>query len=186
MLTEEQRFCTYCGQNLSGNARFCPSCGTKVPSDDPAVAEAEKAKIKDSLGNQLNWAAVLMLVYSVPFLIFGLYLLIDLNSIVDILMADPNFVEMYGFSREEVTQYFNYAVFAYLASSICGIVSAVLCWKRMHYWVALILCIFSVFTGAAGFLALFMGLFAFWMILAGRIGFSEYSDKLDEELAQMR
>ena len=40
-------------------------------------------------------------------------------------------------------------------------------------------------TGTAGFIALFMGIMAFWMIMAGKLGFKEYGEKLDSQLSGM-
>lgn len=181
----QQSFCTHCGQNLREGDLFCPACGTRVPTADPHMAEAEKAQVREGIQRQLRWAAMLMLVYSIPFLILGIYVLVDMNSLVDALMGNPQFVEYSGFTREEVVVYFQYAGFMYIVSSLCGIGSAVLCWKGTKFWFAVILCIMSIIIGGAGFLAIFMGLFAFWMILSGKLGFEEYSEKLEQALEQI-
>ena len=54
------------------------------------------------------------------------------------------------------------------------------------YWVALILCIVSMFTGAMGLFALFMGMFAFWTILTSRLAFNEYSEQFEDELSRIQ
>ena len=30
LISEEKNFCVYCGQNLDGDAKFCPVCGSKI------------------------------------------------------------------------------------------------------------------------------------------------------------
>ena len=69
---------------------------------------------------------------------------------------------------------------------MCGIVASVLCWKKTKYWFALILCIVSMFTGAMGLFALFMGMFSFWIILTSKLAFVEYQDQLEEELSKIQ
>ena len=64
--------------------------------------------------------------------------------------------------------------------------SSVLCWKRTKYWIAVILCIVSMFTGAMGLFALFMGMFAFWTILTSKLAFVEYQDQLEGELDKIQ
>ena len=93
---------------------------------------------------RMYWAVALMLIYSIPFLIIGVYLAVDLDSIVNMLMTDPlyaDYVDYYGWTYDQLHDVLYYASFAYILSSVCGIVSSVLCWKRTQYWVALILCI---------------------------------------------
>ena len=48
------------------------------------------------------------------------------------------------------------------------------------------LCIVSIFTGAAGLLALFLGFIAMWMIMTAKLGFREYADRLDDALSEIQ
>ena len=54
------------------------------------------------------------------------------------------------------------------------------------FWIAVILCIVSMFTGAMGLFALFMGMFAFWTILTSKLAFVEYQDQLEGELDKIQ
>lgn len=185
---EAQNFCTHCGHVLTADQRFCPECGTRVPGRNPEAVQQEKADIKYGIGRQLVWAAALMLIYSVPFLVVGIYVALSAESMTDMMFDDPtilSYIEQYGFTRQDVLDYFEVASIAYIISSVCGIVSAYLCYTKQHFWPALILCVVSVMTGVAGFVALFMGLFAFWLILSGKMGFKEYESELDSELSKI-
>ena len=186
---DSQNFCEKCGQLLSENAKFCPACGTRVPGRSPEQVEEEKAQVHTFMTSRLKWAVALMLIYSIPFLIIGIWFTVDIDNIVNTLMTDPSladYIEYYGITYDEAHAYVQYAGIAYLVSSVCGILSSVLCWKRKLYWVALILCIISMFTGVAGLFALFMGLFAFWIILSSKMAFQEYSEQLESELEKIR
>ena len=168
-----QNFCYQCGHMLTPEQKFCPECGTRVPGRNPEAVEQEKTEIKEAVGKQLKWAAAMMLVYSIPFLVIGIYVAVAADSMTDLIWNDPNtqsYIEQYGLSYDEIHSYFEYAAFAYIISSVCGIISAYLCLKREHYWPALILCILSFMTGTAGFIALFMGIMAFWMIFVVAFG----------------
>lgn len=186
---DNQNFCIQCGQFLAADAKFCPACGARVPGRNPEQVEAEKQEIRDVMKSRLNWAIALMLIYSIPFLIIGIYILVDLDGIVNMIMTDPlyaDYVDYYGWTASQLTDVFQIAGYAYILSSFCGIVSSVLCWKRTKYWIAVILCIVSMFTGAMGLFALFMGMFAFWTILTSKLAFVEYQDQLEGELDKIQ
>ena len=104
------------------------------------------------------------------------------------MVNDPNFssyADAYGLTYDEVCEYFEYAGYAFILSSVLGLISALCCWKRSHFWVALVFCILSVFTGAAGFVAMFMGLIALWMIIVARGRFVEYEKNFEEILSKI-
>ncbi len=186
---DSQSFCTYCGQFLDTDVRFCPGCGTRVPGRNPDDVQQERQVVKDALDRQLRWAAYMMLVYSIPFLLIGLYVIIVADELAEVLMNDPTFrgyIDYYGFTIDDVRGYFEYAGFAYLTSSIFGIASAFLCMKRARFWLATLLCILSVLSGVAGFFALFLGLFAFWFIISARLGFKEKEEELNAALDQIQ
>ena len=203
-MEDNQNFCVQCGQILADDAKFCPACGARVPGRNPEQVEQERQAVRDVMKYRMYWAVALMLIYSIPFLIIGVYLAVDLDSIVNMLMTDPlyaDYVDYYGWTYDQLHEVLYYASFAYILSSVCGIVSSVLCWKRTQYWVALILCIVSMFTGAMGLFALFMGMFAtgamglfalfmgmfaFWTILTSKLSFREYEDQLEGELNKIQ
>ncbi|MDO5861675.1 MAG: zinc-ribbon domain-containing protein [Thermoplasmata archaeon] len=185
---EQQNFCTHCGHFLQQGERFCPECGTRVPGANPEEVAREKAELKEAVGKQLRWASILMLVYSLPFLAIGVVFLFGADAVTDYVTSTDTFasyVDYYGLTADEVHSYVQYSSVAFLASGLCGVGSAVLCWKRTKYWAAVLLCVVSVFAGSTGFVSLFLGLLAFWMIVASKPAFREYEGKLDDALSRI-
>ncbi|MDO5852791.1 MAG: zinc ribbon domain-containing protein [Thermoplasmata archaeon] len=181
-------FCAHCGHYLKDGERFCPECGTRVPAADPEEAARERAEVKEAVGRQLRWASIILLVYSIPFLALGIAFLLFSDGIADYVFSDgafDSYIEYYGFTQDEVRTYLQYSALAFLASGLCGIASAALCWKRTRYWLAVVLCILSVFAGSTGLLSLFLGLLAFWMVIVSKPAFREYEGRLDEELSRI-
>ncbi len=188
-MTENDKFCTKCGQNISASVRFCPSCGARVQGPTDEEISAEKGAFVQAMAGRLKLASVMMIVYSVPFLILGVYCLADASGLAAGVFNEPAFAEAidyYGLTQAEVADLFGSVGILYILSSVFGLASAFLCYKRRMYWVALIACILSFLTGVAGFFALFMGLLAFWMILGGRFAFEEYAEELDREFEKLK
>lgn len=188
MEESSQNFCTRCGRKLEPGTAFCPECGLRVPGKSEEQVREEKEQIRGFLQTRLKWAAAMMLIYSIPFLIIGVYISVSLDSLVNELFTNPAYsdvIDFYGLTESEMTDLFGYLGILYIISSLFGIVSSVLCLKRRMYWVAMVLCIMSFLTGAAGLFALFMGLGAFWMILGSKLGFQEYADQFDEECSKL-
>lgn len=187
-MDNNQKFCTRCGKQLGQDVTFCPDCGLRVPGMAPEQVEQERGMVREILDSRLKWAAAMMLIYSIPFLILGVYIAVGVDGFVDELFTNPayaDYVDFYGLTPDEVTEICQYVSIMYVVSSICGIVSAVLCLKKRMYWVASIFCVLSFLLGCVGFFALFMGLGAFWLIMTSKLGFQEYSEKLDAELEKI-
>ncbi|MGN0098262.1 MAG: zinc ribbon domain-containing protein [Candidatus Methanomethylophilaceae archaeon] len=187
-MVDNQNFCVKCGQFLDEGARFCPACGMRVPGRSLEQVEAEREEVRSLMTSHLKLAAIMMLVYSIPFLIIGIVITVSLDSIVDELINNPSYesyMEIMGLSETELHDVLQQCGLMYIVSSVCGVLSSVLCFKRRMYWVAVLLCILSFLIGSTGFFALFMGLGAFWLLLSSKLVFSEYSDMLDEELTKI-
>lgn len=188
-MEDNQNFCIRCGQILSDSDKFCPACGARVPGRSPEQVEAERQAVRDGMSRRLNWAVALMLIYGIPFLIIGVWMLVDLNGIVETFMSSPTYagyIEYYGLSEAEIHDLFYWESIAYVIAGVCGIVSGILCYKRTGYWAAVLLCLVSMFTGAAGLFALFMGMFAFWIIITSRPVFTKYQGELEDALQEIR
>ena len=79
-MEDNQNFCVRCGQNLAPDAKFCPACGTRVPGRNQEQVEEERQAVRDLAKSRLNWATAMMLIYSIPFMLIGIYLLVDSRS----------------------------------------------------------------------------------------------------------
>lgn len=91
MEADNQNFCTRCGHMLSESARFCPECGARVPGRNPEQVEEEKQAIRSAMDRQLRWAAILMIIYSVPFLVIGVYTAFSVESMAASWSTIPTF-----------------------------------------------------------------------------------------------
>ncbi len=165
-MSDINAFCTRCGRNLSEIDRYCPECGMKVPGRTPEEDKAEEEAIKGALSTRLNIAVAMILIYSIPLLIVGLYILVDASTISDALF--PTYQEHFGYTQDEMDLLVKWSGYSCIISSVLGIAAAALSYKRRAYWAAVFLCIVSMFSGVLGFLALFMGMIAFWLILTSK------------------
>lgn len=165
-MSEEINFCTRCGRKLSENDRFCPECGFRVAEPDPEEQKAAEAAVFDAMASRLRISVVLMLIYAIPMLILGLYILVDASTITDVLYGA--YQEYAGVTEAEIDQLVKWAGYAYLVSGVTGCAASALCLKTKAYWVAVTLCMMSMFTGVMGFFALFMGMIAFWLVLTSK------------------
>ena len=89
-------------------------------------------------------------------------------------------------TEELVRQSVKILAVAYLISSLSAFVACFCCYKRKYYWVAVVTCFISMFTGIAGFFALFMGMFALLEIIMSKLAFEEYNQQLESELNKIR
>lgn len=165
-MTEDNNFCTRCGHSLSGMDKFCPECGFRVPGRNPEQEAKEIEALDNALDTRVKWAGYLMLAYSIPFLIMGIWVLVDQSYIIDTLWG--YYQDYAGVTEAELEEFVRYAGYMYIVSSVAGIASAVFCIKKKMFWIALVLCMVSMLTGVAGFLSLFMGLIALWIILTSK------------------
>ena len=187
-MEEKKQFCTRCGRYLEQGVSFCPDCGLRVPGRSQEQIEEEKAQVRSAMNTRLKWAGIMMLVYSIPFLIIGIYIFVCLDGFVNELFTNPayaDYVDFYGLTQDEMTAFLKYVALIYIASSACGIVSSILCFKRRLYWVAMVLCVMSFLMGTMGFFGLFIGLGAFWMLMSSKLCFEEYSDRFDDEFSKI-
>lgn len=165
-MSEEINFCTRCGRSLSPNDIFCPECGFRVAKPDPEEQKAAETAMFDAMSSRLKIGVAMMLIYAIPMLILGLYILVDAATITDVLYGA--YQEYAGVTEEEIDQLVKWAGYAYLISGVTGCAASALCLKTKAYWVAVTLCIMSMFTGVMGLFALFMGMISFWIVLTSK------------------
>jgi hypothetical protein len=185
MSDDRTGFCSQCGVALGTNTKYCPECGVRVPGRSPEQVAEEKEAIRASLKARLMWSGVFMLIVAIPMLCAGIYRLVDVDSIINLVLNDPYWSQLvanYGMSESEVRSIIENFGYAALASGIFGLIVAATCFMRRFYFVALLACMMSALFGTAGFFGLILGLIVFWMILSSRYGFKEHEAGLDEYL----
>ena len=183
-MEEKHNFCVKCGISLDDSDRFCPNCGERVPGMNPEQVAEEKETIRGALDSRMKWHIIMMMLYAVPFLFLGIYIMYNSDFLVDFIMENP--IEGMDLTEDLVVQGVKVLAVAYLISALSAVVSSVCCYKKKYYWVAVVTCFISMFTGIAGFFALFMGMFALLQIITSKLGFEEYSEQLESELNKIR
>ncbi|MCK9322396.1 MAG: zinc-ribbon domain-containing protein [Candidatus Methanomethylophilaceae archaeon] len=184
-MSDHSEFCTQCGAKLNSNNHFCPECGAGVPGMNPEKVKAEKEAIRESIKGRLGWAGIMILVYSVPFLIMGLYYLFDSTSIANALWNNSTIHQQLinmGWTFENLKDYLMYFGAGWLISGATGIIAAVACFKRTNYYVAMIFCLISALFAITGIFAFLLGFLAFWFIMSSKLGFKENEAELEEQL----
>ena len=179
-MEDNKNFCVNCGAQLSDTDKFCSACGARVPGRNPEQVAEEKDTIRTALNMRLKWPIIMMLLYAIPFLIFGIALLYNSDFLVETIM--DNQVDGMELTEDLVRDGVQFLAIAYLISSVSAIVSSICCYKAKYFWVAVVTCFISIFTGIAGIFALFMGLFALLEIFTSKLAFEEYRDQLESKL----
>ncbi len=182
-------FCEECGENLADGVKFCPKCGTRVPGRSPEQVVAEKESIRSALYSRLQWSGILALIVGLPLLFIGIYILVDINEILNFLITDPYtsaLIKEYGLSEEELRSIVTYAGNIAIVSGVCNVLSAILCFIRRYYILAIILCFVGAITAISGFFMLLIGLLAFWFMLSSKLAFKEKEAELEEVLQNIR
>ena len=58
-MEDNQNFCVQCGQYLAEDAKFCPSCGARVPGRNPDLVEQDRQAVRDVMKYRMYWAIAL-------------------------------------------------------------------------------------------------------------------------------
>ena len=179
----DKRYCVECGYELREGDDFCPSCGAKVPEDEP-VPEAgaaiptyrqEPARASDKAGT-LKIAMILTLVWSVFALILGVYLAVSAGSFTDMMVEALQQTDMGGgktgwdvFVENGLSAADLQASFALMgallaASGACGLVSAFLMFKQINFIVCIILLVACILFAGVGIFSLIVGLIVLYLV----------------------
>ena len=124
-------FCTRCGENVSPEALYCPACGTPIEGRVAADGRTAEQVIEDRLAeSRVSWILMLLIIYAIPAIVAGLYLIIEKDAVASIMMAEQSFVEFmtqYGMSESQLRTYVGYIGILALVS---GLSAAVLDHRR--------------------------------------------------------
>lgn len=188
-MSDNEQFCSNCGVKLDSNSHYCPSCGLRVPGRNEAQVAEEREAVAQVMKSRPRWAAYLMLVYGIPLLCLGIYYYIDASAITDALWDNSTFVDTMddlGVTMSEYEQYIEWFGMAWVVSGVSAIASAMLCFVRKFYYLALVVCLISAIFSISGIFALLMSLLAFWLVVTSKFGFAEFEGELNEELQKIQ
>lgn len=182
-MTEESKFCTGCGKNLEPGMQFCPQCGKVVAGSDAEAAFKQEMGDAAKAWNSINrtWLMFFLLVYAIPVVVGGLYVLFDSSSLADSVWASAEFqkwIENHdlNYTIDDVRGYIEMAAALMTLSGVFAFVSCGCIYKKRKWLVAVIccsiaavLCFWSVFGMIVGFLVA-------WIIVGSKQLFDDRSD----------
>jgi len=173
---EDLNFCPVCGKNLPPDTSYCPACGNRL--DDP-VAEKREAEVEKKMGRErITIAAVLLLLYSIPMVILGIWLYVSSGNLAHEIFTNPDFASLIDMLVSEGETEASLAssiglvgMLSIFAGSI-GVAAAILAFMRKVWIIALILCMLSAIVGTVTLFGLIMGLIAFYMLYKAKPAFT--------------
>lgn len=168
----EINFCTRCGENVSPEALYCPACGAPIEgraaADGRTPEQVLDARIAES---RMYWILMLLIIYAIPAICVGIYLIVNKGAIANILMADQSFSQAmaeYGITADALLNYLNVVGIIALISGISAAVSTALVYKRRYWLVAVSACALASFLCIGSIFGFIIGLIVTWMIFVSK------------------
>lgn len=159
-MSEEEQFdlfCTQCGQKLTKDATFCPSCGAQVSEMTEAPANSGNsnpsygAPYQRDMSGRLKVISIIMLVSAGLFVLFGLSIIGGADSFINAMKDSGNWSEIVnqiqqnGMTEQE---FVDMVKTIYIATGVLYLVSAAMVavagffgLKRQHWGLGFAFCI---------------------------------------------
>ena len=156
-MSEEEQFdlfCTQCGQKLTKDATFCPSCGAQVSDmkEAPAGAPAYAPYQRDMTG-RLKAISIVLFITAALFIIFGIYTIGAGDSFIDAMKESDGWADLVkqlednGMTEQEfvdlVKNIFIASGVMYLISAALVAIAGFFGIKRQHWGLGFAFCIIT-------------------------------------------
>ena len=165
-------FCTRCGENVSPEALYCPACGAPIEGRVAADGRTAEQVIEDRLAeSRISWILMLLIIYAIPAIVAGLYLIIEKDAVASIMMADQSFSEFmtqYGMSEAQLRTYVGYIGILALVSGLSAAASGFCVYKRTYWIIAVTACAVASFLCIGSIFGFLIGLMVTWMIITSK------------------
>lgn len=176
---ENKLFCSQCGKELPYNAQFCQYCGGVVAGTAADEKRKDDFKKMEDAANEgrISLITFLILIYGIPALIMGIYALCSVGSLAHDIWTDTN-IHQYllnlGFNSETmVRDTLQWMAVVLTVSGACACASAILCFLRRYWLVAVILCFAAAILCVWSIFGAIIGIFVGWMLITAKISFDE-------------
>ncbi len=173
------RFCIYCGAELSESDTFCTACGAEVPPEGsvPAPDTAQgPAPAYQRSGGKLGSLGTLMLLYGIVAMILALMLLasyIAFDTFWEMMEDDPAYKPIIdSYSKDDMKLGTLLSGATFLGSSICALISGYLTNKRENYNMALLTCILATVLSFSMIITLIIGIIVTIKLSSGKSEFT--------------
>ena len=171
-------FCTRCGERVSEEALYCPSCGCPIEGRvDPKLdgMSVQQFMEKEIIDSKVKFNTMLLLIYGIPVILMGIYMLFRLDQLTSILLADSMVQEamvQYSLTSADITAALKYMGILITVSGSLALVAAYCVYNR-KFWIVAVICTATasvLFT--MSIFGLLIGLLVTWSI----IGLKPYFD----------
>ena len=131
-MSEEEQFdlfCTQCGQKLTKDATFCPSCGAQVSEmkEAPANTPAYGAPYQRDMSGRLKVISIILIVTAALFLISAIYTFGTTDAMIDSMKSDTtswnNLLDQLNMTSQQLEDMIKSIM---LALAVTSLISAVL------------------------------------------------------------
>ena len=172
------RFCIYCGAELSESDTFCTACGAEIPPEGsvPAPDTAQgPAPTHQRSGGNLGSLGTLMLLYGIVAMIIALMLLatyIAFDTFWEMMEDDPAYKPIIdSYSKDDMKLGTLLSGATFLGSSICALISGYLTNKRENYNMAFLTCILATALSFSMIITLIIGIIVTIKLSSGKSEF---------------
>ncbi|MBO4552166.1 MAG: zinc-ribbon domain-containing protein [Candidatus Methanomethylophilaceae archaeon] len=155
-MSEEEQFdlfCTQCGQRLTKDATFCPSCGAQVSEmkEAPAGAPAYGAPYQRDMSGRLKVISIILIITAALFLISAISTFGAADSVIDSMKSDTtswnNLLDQLNMTSQELEDMIRSIVVALavtsLISAVLVAVAGVFGLMRKHWGLGFAFCIIT-------------------------------------------
>jgi hypothetical protein len=161
-----------CGKKLPPETAFCPACGSNLKAPQTDRAPATTAKY-----DRTRLAAAVLIVYSLPLILFCFYMYLWAGTLAGMLFSDPEFYDLLVQFAPDVTEEgmisaIEMSAIAGMFSCALGIVTAALALARKAWLVTVIICTVFAISGIVTLIGLLVGLIALWLLYRSKESFA--------------
>jgi|GEM_PF-5052498 len=178
-MTDDIGFCTSCGAELDPNAVYCPACG--IPTSTEAAAKAYEDGTKALAEVRIFKASLYLVIATLPSLILGIYFLTSADALAETAMKTLidtfgiDFVIDNDITTDMLRDTYVTSGWALIGIAAIGLIGALMCYKKMMYWVVLIISMIVLIAGVTTIIGLIVGILALWNIMSSKPAFDRAS-----------
>lgn len=176
---QSKLFCSQCGKELPYNAQFCQYCGGVVAGTAADEKRKDDFKKMEDMANEgrMSLITFLIVIYAIPALIAGIYALCCVDMVTDQIWRDDylreTFIKDYGMDEQAVHNMVQWLAVVVTISGVCACGSAILCFLRRYWIVAVILCFAAAILCVWSIFGAIIGIFVGWMLMTAKASFDQ-------------